>query len=235
MSVTKEQVVAEAEKLGLTLDESQVNAYITIGLLPAKVEGSPPDKKSDDDDLPEGVKKRMSKLAEQKNEFKKQAEETAKKLQEIEAKLSEKDTKDKADKGEWEKLTQEANELKSAAQATIEASKGIIKTNSIKSIVELELIKAGCITDRLPSALKLMDLDDIGFEWIDETNLKYDINTDKVSRTVAEFKKQNDFLFATEDGKLPYKGNQPNSPTNKKMKEEQIKVLESKFPALGVG
>jgi len=245
--MTREQIIAEAEKLGLKLSEEQISAYVTIGQLPTKGKDSSTDNNADDNDdnddptgddkLPDGVKKRMSKLAEQKRLFKKQAEDNAKELKALKDRLNESDLKKSQDKGEWEKLSKEAMEMKTKFESAINVSKETIKRNAITSKVENALLKAGCIPDRLPSALKLFEIDKVEFSWVDEDNLTYDIDEESIEKALTNFKKENDFLFSSGEGDNgnPYNGRDQNKrKQSKDLNEEKQKLLEERFPALRI-
>jgi hypothetical protein len=229
-TVTKEQVTEEAKKLGLTVTDAQVAAYVTIGALPKKEDTAPPAGGDDDDPNGSGdsagVKERIKQLNDQKKAAlaeKKRLEEELKAFKDKEAAAQ---TEKDKQAGNFEKLQKDALDAKVKAEATAAAAKEKYKSTAIKARLETELLKAGCPADRLAKAVKLFDISKIGFNWTNEDALEFDI--EDFGAELEGFKKDNDFLFAANGEEQPPSGYQgrdfrPNNTGGKNKNEARIK------------
>jgi hypothetical protein len=197
--VTREQVIEEAKKLGLTLTDAQIDAHVTLGRLPEKAAGSSSGDKSEEDDadgekdLTAGMKERLRKEKEKRSKLEKDMAETAKKLKEFEDANAAKSRSDAEKKGEYDKLIQEANDAKARFESGSKAFSDRYKEHAIQGEVKTALLAAGVPKDRLPKAIKLFDISKVDFEFTDEAKLEYEV--DGLDALVEEFQKDNDFLF----------------------------------------
>ena len=210
MLVTKDQVLAEAKKLGITLDDTKVNAYILVGALPVKEETAPPaedESLEDDKDLTKAMQERLRKEKEKRVSLKVDHDKAIKDLADLRAKEAARDLDKEKEKGNWEKVSKDSLEKVTKAEQAVMTLKEKVKTIAISSRLESELIKAGVPAARIAKAVKLFPVDKIGFEWIDEDKLESEI--DDFASVVEEFKKDNDFLFDKTDEPNPsgYRGN----------------------------
>jgi len=238
MSVSNEQVKEEAKKLGLTLSDAQVGAYVTIGVLPKKEEAAPPAGDDDDDTDTDGskdskgVQERIKKLNDQK---KAALAETAAAKAALKV-FQDKEAADKIEKdklaGNWEKLQKDAADATAKANAIAAAAKEKFKSNAVISKLETELLKAGCPAERLSKAVKLFDSSKIGFNWTNEDALEYDI--EDFGAELAGFKKDNDFLFTGLGEERPsgYQGANYRPSGGKSASEKETARLKELFPAL---
>jgi hypothetical protein len=238
MPVTKEQVTEEAKRLGITVTDAQVAAYVTIGALPKKEDTAPPAGDDDGDDDADvkgdskGVQERIKKINQQKKDAldaKAKAEAALKVLQDKEA--ASQAEKDKL-AGNWEKLNKDALDAKAKAEATAAAAKDKFKATAIKSRLETELLKAGCPAERLSKAVKLFDASQIGFTWTNEDSLEFDI--EDFGSQLEGFKKENDFLFTAGGEEAPpsgYQGNRPPASGGKTSKDREERI-KSQFSSL---
>lgn len=239
MTITKEQVSEEAKRLGLTLDESKINAYVTLGVLPTKGGTVPPsgDEDEDDDenkDLTRGMQDRLRKEKEKRLAIKAQLDANLKKLKELEEMEALKSAEKDKEKGNWEKLSKEALDAKAKADAIAVAAKDKFKATAIRSRLETELLKAGVPADRLSKAVKLFDSSKIDFSWSKEDALEFEI--EELGSEIEVFKKENYFLFVKtgdgDDAKTGYQGFNYNQNNNKKGKDKKLDELKSMFRSL---
>lgn len=242
MSVTKESVIEESKKLGLTLSEDQINAYVLIGRLPEKASDSTPgdtnhnddeDDLEKDKDLTAGMKERLRKEKEKRNALKFQHDEALKKLKELEDKEALKNAEKDKEKGNWEKLNKEAQDAKTKADEVVLKAKEKFKGNAIQTRLESELLKAGVSAERLSKAVKLFDSSKIEFEWLNEDSLDYSI--EDFGSEIENFKKDNDFLFTGDNssGNHGYQGrNQPGNGGSQTSKEKKREEVRKKYPNL---
>lgn len=239
--ITKEEVLAKAKESGLTLKDEEIAAYVLIGRLPEKAAGtgSPTGDKGHDSLTPEeeaklgeGAKQRIQQLIKQRNEIKEQLEAQAKILKQLQDAQADVTRKESEKKGEYEKLLGELNTQKTALADSLVTLKNNLKDTAVKSKVETALFAAGIPQDRLPKALKLFDLAKVGFTWVNEAKLEYEIG--ELKDQVEAFKKDNIFLFNEKENPNPaYAGNRPGQSKQKTDKSaDEIKRLEDRFPAL---
>ena len=243
MVVTKEQVQEEAKKLGITLDDEGVAAYVKIGLLPVKEAGSLPDDDDDDDDddtskdgLPKGVKERLSRLAKQRRDARDQAAALQKKLDEQKKVLDDQTREEAEKKGEYTKLLDELQKKEKTLTDQTATVKARFQQAAVEREVESALLIAGVPSNRLAKALRLFDSDKVEFEWTDEEKFEYEI--ENFDELVETFKKENDFLFAgTGEGDEnedtpPFRGHRPPASTGTKSKEKTAAKLRGMFRSL---
>jgi hypothetical protein len=234
MSITKENVIEESKKLGLTLSEDQINAYVLIGQLPIKAntDSATGDKDADTDDknkdLTAGMQERLRKEKEKQNALRTEYDAAMKKLKEFEDKKALEDAEKDKEKGNWEKLNKDAIDAKAKADAVIAATKDRFKQNAIKARIESELIKAGVPAERLSKALKLFDSSKIEFEWANEETL--DFNIEDFGSEIESFKKDNDFLFESKESVPGFQGFKPPNSGNQTSKEKQREEIKRKYP-----
>jgi len=242
MAVKKEEVLAKAKELGVTLSDDQVNAYVLIGALPSKENsGTPPGGNGgdgdgdgdDDDDLTAGMKERLRKEKEKRNALKAQMDKQAtdlKKLQDAEAaRQAEKDK----EKGNWEKLNKDAEAAKAKAEATAAKARDKFKETAIRTTIESKLLEAGVPAARLSKAVKLFDSSNVEFSWTNEEALEHEVEIPESE--IEAFKKDNDFLFDESGGdEKPsgYQGNRPPKGGSKTSSEKKREELKSLFSAL---
>lgn len=242
MSVTKEQVLEEAKKLKLQLSEEQVGAYVLIGALPKAADtGSTTGDDNDDDDADDkdsgdkdGAQKRIKQLAEQKRALKKEKEDLAKKLKELEDAKADAARKTDEGKGNYEKLTAETAAAKKKAEDAIVTIKERMKKGAVESAAKEALRDAGVPVARLAKAIKLFDLQSIEFDWTNEEALEYEISDFKP--TVDAFKKENDFLFNSDEQDETPSGiqgrSQPTKGGKSEREKEKLERLRNQFSAL---
>jgi len=220
MAVKREEIEAKGKELGIELSEEQISAHLTLGILPTKEAGAGDDEEDededDDDNLTAGMKKRVSKLAGQRNKAREERDEARRKLKEITDGQTKREAEKKKEAGKTEELLTDANTKLEKAQTALTAAREKVKTNAIRNAVTTGLIAAGILdgvdeskrSARMKKALKLFDLEDVEFEWKDEDSFEYEL--DDVSDLVKGFKEDNDFLFTGESG-----NNEPQFPEDK--------------------
>jgi hypothetical protein len=249
MPITKDEVLAEAKKIGIALSETEALVFVRLNMLPVKsTENDPPaggnNDDNDDDDspaddkLPKSVKERLAKLAKQK----KDAEQRAKVAEDEAAKRkAEDDKKDKerlAADGKFKELSDKAMTELENSRKTTAALRERIKINAINSTIEVALLAAGCPAERIQKALKLFPFEDVGFSWTNEETCTYDITP--ITDTMSKFKTENDFLFTSveDNSSSGRSGPGARNPagtsfrTSKEKVAEQHAKLEELFPAL---
>lgn len=244
MGVTKEQVQAEAKKLSMTLEESEVDTLVKLGMLPVKAED---DDSEDDDEDDEGdlddkekkgrAQKRIQKLAAERKAARTERDTAKAELKKLQDEKAAAEAEKATKAGDTEALTAAATEKADKADKALERAKSRVKDNAIRTAVSEALRSAGVSSDRIPKALKLFDLEKVEFDWSDEENLSPDVGD--VGDLVEEFKKDNDFLFTkdTEEGDddKPNAGPFNRPPKGAKAKEAaEAKAAELRrlFPAL---
>ena len=242
MSITKEEVLAEAKKLGLTLSDAQVDAHVLIGALPKKAEDTGSHTEDDDDDqgddgkgLTDGARKRIEKLNKQKKEALARAEAAEKLAADAKKAQEEADRKKSADKGEWEKLQKTADEKAKAADDAIAKAKQRTKEGAVKRAIETGLLAAGLPSKLLDKALKLFPAEKVEFGWTKEDDFEYEI--EDFGSVVDEFKKDNDFLWAGagdsgDADSAGFRGREQPTGGKKTASEKKREELRKKHPQL---
>ncbi len=226
MPVTKEQIVAEAQKLGLTLSDAEVSAYVIIGRLPEKAAGSPPGGKDDDDDLDDGkdltknMRERLKKEKEKRTTVEGDLTTALAKLKAFEDATTESQRKESEKKGQYEKLLTEVTTQKTELETASKNLKENAKKLFISTSVNAALLTAGVPADRLPKAIRLFELDKVGFEWKDEKALVGEVDEEGLKELVEAFKKDNDFLFTEPEPEPGAGGFQPRKPPAQSPKEK---------------
>jgi len=238
MSITNEQVKEEAKKLGLTLSDAQVGAYVTIDVLPKKEEAAPPAGDEDDDTDADGskdskgVQERIKKLNDQK---KAALAETAAAKAALKV-FQDKEAADKIEKdklaGNWEKLQKDAADATAKANAIAAAAKEKFKSTAVTSKLETELLGARCPRENLADAVKLFDASKIVFDWTNEETLEY--NIEDFGAELEDFKKRKAFLFTGSGEERPsgYQGANYRPSGGKSASEKETARLKELFPAL---
>jgi hypothetical protein len=232
MTIKKEDVVAKAKELGIEITDAQVDAHVLIGELPVKkTTGAPPEDKGEeeeDEDLTEGMRRRLRKEKEKRNIVKTEHDKLAKELADLKVAEAARQVEKDKEKGNWEKLNKDAQDAAARAGDVIKKTKDKFRDNAVRTAVEGALLAAGVPGARLSKAVRLFDLSKVEFSWTKEDDLEYEIEDFAVK--VESFKKENDFLFEDkdEDDDPPrgYQGNRPPKPgarTTDEKKREEIK------------
>jgi len=238
MSVTEQEVRDKAKELGMELSDDEIKAHVVLKTLPSKEGDPPPPKKKDEEldeldekDLTEGMRKRINRMKEKHSEemdaLKDTMTETQKKLKDFETKEAEAQKAKDEQKGNYEKLSKEAEEAKTKADAAIQATRERFKETMISQKVEESLLRAGVPQDRLTKAIKLFDESKVTFKWLNEETMEYEVKD--LSSEVEAFKKDNSFLFGDSDSSSDWSGKKKQGGHTKK-DEEKVKEMKKKFP-----
>jgi hypothetical protein len=240
MPVTKEQVVEEAKKLGIELDDAKINAFVLIGELPKKDSaGSHTDDGGGDgggDDDPDhkggkGAEARIKKLVDARKATQAALDAANAELKKFKDAQDAAARKDAEAKGQYDKLIADADKATKAAEAAVAAAKERVKETLITNKLESELLKSGVPADRIEKAVKLFDKSKIAFSWTDEAAMTHEI--EDFAPVIADFKKDNDFLFLDAgDGDPNLQGHRPPTAGGKTTAEKKKEELKKKYPSV---
>ena len=228
--MTKEELEEYLKENGMTLTDEQKETFVTLDVYPAKVKLSKTEIEK---------AKNFEGLLLSKNTLKADFDEATKKLKAFEdaqAKLSE---EEKKKNGEYEKLELELKNKLSEATANLESNKNAyttkLKDTIINNLVQSELLKANVVTKYIDKALKLFDMEEVGFEITDEKTFEY--KTKDLKDYLKKFTEENPFLFNDGSGEDEFDSTgkirvETPRKSDLKGKEAKLSALEDKFPAL---